>query len=104
MGHDLFDCANAVTAGTANATTFGSSSVIRASTASAAATVIMFHANEQGAQGAFDAEQVLKQYSQRGWAETVEGGIIQLIIAHRDHWNDPRPYMTELRQSGVRLR
>jgi len=55
--------ANANTFGSANATTFGSTSVIRAPTAGAAATVIMFHANEPGAQGAFDAEQVLKQYS-----------------------------------------
>lgn len=47
-----------------NASTFGSSSVVRAPTASAAATVVMFHANEAGAQGAFDAEQVLQQYSQ----------------------------------------
>ena len=43
---------------------FGSASVVRAPTASAAATVIMFHANESGAQGAFEAEQVLRQYSQ----------------------------------------
>lgn len=56
--------ANATTYGTANANTFGTTSVIRAPTASAAATVIMFHANEPGAQGAFDAEQVLRQYSQ----------------------------------------
>ena len=55
--------ANAATAGSATATTFGSSSVIHAPTAGAAATVVMFHANEPGAQGAFDAEQVLKQYS-----------------------------------------
>jgi hypothetical protein len=27
-------------------------------------TVVMFHANEPGAQGAFEAEQILKQYSQ----------------------------------------
>ena len=47
----------------ANATSFGSNSVVRAPTAAAAATVIMFRANEPGAQGAFDAEQVLKQYS-----------------------------------------
>ena len=58
-----FMSANAATTGTANATTFGSTSVIRAPTAGAAATVIMFHANDPGAQGAFDAEQVLKQYS-----------------------------------------
>lgn len=45
-----------------NASGFGSTSVIHAPTASAVATVIMFHANEPGAQGAFDAEQVLKQY------------------------------------------
>jgi hypothetical protein len=56
--------ANAATMGSANATTFGSSTVMRAPTAGAAATVIMFHANEPGAQGAFDAEQVLAQYSQ----------------------------------------
>ena len=55
--------ANATTFGSANATTFGSTGVIRAPTAGASATVIMFHANEPGAQGAFDAEQVLKQYS-----------------------------------------
>jgi hypothetical protein len=42
---------------------FGSASVVRAPTAGAAATVIMFHANEPGAQGAFEAEQVLRQYS-----------------------------------------
>jgi hypothetical protein len=47
-----------------NASTFGSASVVRAPTASAAATVIMFHANEPGAKGAFDAGQVLRQYSQ----------------------------------------
>jgi hypothetical protein len=56
--------ANATTYGTANANTFGSTSVIRAPTASAAATVIMFHANEPGAQGAFDAQQVIQQYGQ----------------------------------------
>jgi hypothetical protein len=49
---------------TANATSFGSSTVVRAPTASAAVTVVMFHANEPGAQGAFQAEQVLKQYTQ----------------------------------------
>jgi hypothetical protein len=43
---------------------FGSASVVRAPTAGAAATVIMFHADEPGAQGAFDAAQVLQQYSQ----------------------------------------
>ena len=35
-----------------------------APTAGAAVTVVMFHANEPGAQGAFEAEQILKQYSQ----------------------------------------
>jgi hypothetical protein len=45
-----------------NASGFGTTNVIRAPTVSAAATVIMFHANEPGAQGAFEAEQVLKQY------------------------------------------
>jgi hypothetical protein len=38
--------------------------LIHAPTASAAATVVMFHADEPGAQGAFEAEQVLRQYSQ----------------------------------------
>jgi len=55
--------ANATTFGSATANTFGSTSVVRAPTAGAAATVVMFHANEPGAQGAFDAAQVLKQYS-----------------------------------------
>ena len=45
-----------------NASGFGTTNIIRAPTASAAATVIMFHANEPGAQGAFDAQQVLQQY------------------------------------------
>jgi hypothetical protein len=45
-----------------NASGFGTTNVIRAPTASAVATVIMFHANERGAQGAFEAQQVLKQY------------------------------------------
>ena len=48
----------------ANANTFGSTTVVRAPTAAAAATVIMFRANEPGAQGAFDAQQTLTQYSQ----------------------------------------
>ena len=56
--------ANATTFGSANATTFGSTGVVRAPTASAAATVTMFHANQPEAQGAFDAAQVLAQYSQ----------------------------------------
>jgi hypothetical protein len=41
---------------------FGTATVVDAPTANSAATVIMFHANEQGAKRAFDAEQVLKQY------------------------------------------
>jgi hypothetical protein len=48
----------------ANASSFGSTTVMHAPTAGAAVTVVMFHANEPGAQGAFDAEQILKQYSQ----------------------------------------
>ena len=47
-----------------NSSTFGTASVVRAPTANASATVYMFRANEPGAQGAFEAEQVLKQYSQ----------------------------------------
>jgi hypothetical protein len=43
---------------------FGSTSIVRAPTAGAAVTVIMFHANEPGANGAFDAAQVLQQYMQ----------------------------------------
>jgi hypothetical protein len=49
--------------GYANANTFGSASVVHAPTAGAAVTVIMFHANEPDAKGAFEAEQILKQYS-----------------------------------------
>jgi hypothetical protein len=48
----------------ANANSFGSASAVRAPTAAAAVTVIMFRANEPGAQGAFEAQQVLAQYSQ----------------------------------------
>jgi predicted nucleotidyltransferase len=34
----------------------------------------------------------------------IQGGKIELVIAHPDDWNDPRPYMSELRKSGLRLR
>jgi len=46
-----------------NANTFGSASLVHAPTAQAAATVIMFHANEPDAKDAFDAQQVLSEYS-----------------------------------------
>jgi hypothetical protein len=45
-----------------NSNGVGTATLIHAPTAGAAATVIMFHANEPGAQNAFEAEQVLKQY------------------------------------------
>jgi nucleotidyltransferase-like protein len=32
------------------------------------------------------------------------GGQIELVIAHPDHWNDPRQYMSDLRAQGIRLR
>ena len=48
----------------ANANSFGSTTVVRAPTASAAVTVLMFQANEPGAQGAFEATLVQKQYAQ----------------------------------------
>ena len=34
----------------------------------------------------------------------VHGGHIELVMAHPDHWHDPRRYMAEVRKSGVRLR
>jgi hypothetical protein len=43
---------------------FGSSTVMRAPTAAASATVIMLRANDPDAKNAFDAEQILKQYAQ----------------------------------------
>jgi hypothetical protein len=49
----------------ANANSFGTTTVVHAPTAGAAVTVVMFHANEPGAEGAFDAQQVLNQYSQQ---------------------------------------
>jgi hypothetical protein len=45
-----------------NSNGVGTANLIRAPTAGAAATVIMFHAGEPGAQNAFEAEQILKQY------------------------------------------
>ena len=45
-----------------NSSGLGTASLIRAPTAAAAATVIMFHADEPGAKNAFEAQQVLKQY------------------------------------------
>ncbi len=35
---------------------------------------------------------------------TIDGGHVELVIAHPNHRNDPRDYMVECRQSGVRLR
>src|SRR5690242_17399282 len=32
------------------------------------------------------------------------GVLVELVIAHPDHKNDPRPYMTGLRRFGIRLR
>jgi hypothetical protein len=45
-----------------NANSFGTSSLIRAPTAGAAATVVMFRANDPGAKDAFEAQQILNQY------------------------------------------
>ena len=36
--------------------------------------------------------------------EHPHGGVIELVIAHPSHWDDPRRYMTELRAHGIRLR
>jgi len=44
------------------ATTSGVGTIVRAPTASAAATVIMFNENDPRAADAFDAQQILKQY------------------------------------------
>lgn len=35
---------------------------------------------------------------------TIDDGKIELVIAHPDHWNDPRAYMAEVRDSGMTLR
>jgi predicted nucleotidyltransferase len=32
------------------------------------------------------------------------GGQIELVIAHPDHWNDGRQYMTDCRAFGIKLR
>jgi len=32
------------------------------------------------------------------------GGEIELVIAHPEHWNDTRQYMSDLRTHGIRLR
>lgn len=56
--------ANANSVATANANTFGSTAVVRAPTAAAAVTVIMFKATDPAASDAFEAAQVLAQYSQ----------------------------------------
>ena len=34
----------------------------------------------------------------------IDGGVIELVIAHPDHREDARQYMTECRRSGVQLR
>ena len=56
--------ANAFGQSTTRYSGFGSSSVVYRPTANNGATVIMFHAGDPQAKDAFDAEQVLKQYSQ----------------------------------------
>jgi len=33
-----------------------------------------------------------------------EGGFIELVIANPAHWNDPRRYMADCREYGIRLR
>jgi Nucleotidyltransferase domain len=33
-----------------------------------------------------------------------QGGEIELVIAHPDHWDDPRPYMADCRAYGIKLR
>jgi len=48
--------------GSGNFNAWGSSTAINAPTTSASVTVIMFKANEAGANGAFDAEEMLKKY------------------------------------------
>ena len=35
---------------------------------------------------------------------TIDGGHVELVIAHPNHRDDPRPYMVECRQSGLRRR
>jgi hypothetical protein len=36
--------------------------------------------------------------------EHSQGGIIELVIVHPDHWSDPRPYFADLRAFGAKLR
>ena len=45
----------------------------------------------------------LFKYNQKS-RHTIDGGHVELVIAHPNHRDDPRPYMVECRQSGVRLR
>jgi predicted nucleotidyltransferase len=33
-----------------------------------------------------------------------QGGVIELVIVHPDHWNDPRLYFSDLRAFGIKLR
>jgi len=50
---------------TSNINAYSNSSVMRAPTEASGATVLMFHANEAGAKGGFEARQVLAQYQLR---------------------------------------
>jgi hypothetical protein len=45
-----------------------------------------------------------KLFSSNQVKEIAPGVLVELVIAHPDHKNDPRPYMTGLRQFGIRLR
>ena len=49
------------------------------------------------------APEELFKYNQTS-PHTIDGGHVELVIAHPNHRDDPRPYMVECRQSGLRLR
>ena len=49
----------------ASSNSFGSSTVMRAPTSGAAVTVIMYNAKDAASKNAFNAEEILKQYSEK---------------------------------------
>jgi hypothetical protein len=45
-----------------------------------------------------------KLFSSNQTREIAPGFVIELVIAHPDHKNDPRPYMAGWREFGIKLR
>jgi predicted nucleotidyltransferase len=53
---------------------------------------------------AFHPDVTKRLFESNQTGSSIQGGPIELVIAHPSHWNDPSPYMAECRASGIKLR